>query len=350
MPEAPEQQPQRLPLFSLATPVATPAGAPDSGASAAETVAPSATGPSGGSAMSSSAFSLASSASVFGAKSAFGVKSAFGAQPAFSFAGAPPAATAPLAPLALEVRCLPSRDVVKVELPAAATVADAADAVRAQRPSDATAKGLTLLFAGTKLSCPTEALASLGLRSGHSLTCLHKECTVTPPLGRSLEPPPPPTPARAPSPGWSAVASSAAAGTSGGGGGSVAGGGAPLTGDASAGGPGSCAASAGASSAGASSSSALVPAAGGGGSLRVRFLTARELTVAYDPAMTGMGLKRHLEASGEGLAASLRLLCNGRECGRLRGELELVPPDEHPETPATTPSASPSKRATRSWW
>ena len=44
------------------------------------------------------------------------------------------------------------------------------------------------------------------------------------------------------------------------------------------------------------------------------------------------------------------LLCNGRECGRLRGELELVPPDEHPETPATPTSASPSKRATRSWW
>ena len=65
-------------------------------------------------------------------------------------------------------------------------------------------------------------------------------------------------------------------------------------------------------------------------------------------------LGRWLRESGAPLAGAVGsvkfdepLLFNGRECGRLRGELELVPPDE---LPATTRSAPPSKRAARSWW
>ena len=187
----------------------------------------------------------------------------------------------PPPPLSLEIRH-PRMGVfsvlempLTVEVPADATVADAADAVHARLSPEASIKGLTLLFAGTKLSCPSETLAALGIATGQSLFAMNVVSAITPPLGRSLAPPPP-----------SVLPAAAAA---------------------------SAAATAAAPSVLPSAGSSSGTSCGETAVLRMRFVNGTTLDVPFDASMTGMGLKRLLESQGEGSAGAFRLFFGGRE-------------------------------------
>lgn len=180
--------------------------------------------------------------------------------------------TTPAGPLlVLDVRRPGASSPDRIEVPAAASVGDLADAVRAK---SGTSGPITLLFAGAKLTCPTEALGALGIRTGHMLHAVPCASPVTGPLGRSL------------TAGLASPASSSA----------------PLSLPAP-------------SNATASSGGAAPPPTdtGAGGKIRIRFVTTRTLELPFTPEMSVTSLKRALEAKGEGRPEALRLFCFGRE-------------------------------------
>ena len=163
---------------------------------------------------------------------------------------------------------------LSVEVPASATVGDLAAAVRATLPAEVAAKPQTLMFTGVKLSCPTESLSALGIKSGHSVQCLPVASGTTTPIGRNL--------GATVEPAAAAASSSPAASTS-------------TSTDAS------------------SSSTASSTAAAGGSMIKIRFLNGRHMEIPYDEKMTGTGLKRLLESRGEGQASCLKMFSSGRE-------------------------------------
>ena len=159
--------------------------------------------------------------------------------------------------------------VTATEVPHDATVGDLTDALRRNLGFEPTKK-FTLLFAGTRLSCPTEPLDDLGIRSGHQIMLVQVGHEPTGPIARKL------------------AASQPAVGN------------ATTTPTPSGASPSVAAAAA------AASSTAT-------GKIKVCFVTQRKLELPFTPDMTVIGLKRLLEAKGEGSPASFRLFYAGKE-------------------------------------
>ena len=164
------------------------------------------------------------------------------------------------------------KQTLQVEVRCDASVGDLTTMLRARL---AESRPMCLLFALTKLTCPSETLRSLGIKTGHSLQLLFLPAPVaeTPPLNRILVPAVPPG-VMLPATGSPAAAAMPTSG-------------APSSVDA--------------------------PAGDATSTLRLRFISSRVMELPYDPSMTGMGLKRLLESKGEGAPAAFRLLCAGHE-------------------------------------
>ena len=208
----------------------------------------------------------------FGTQFAAGIGAAVATTPE---PAASPAAMMPPPPnLMLDVRH-PKADglgnvVTATEVPHDATVGDLNDVLRRNLGFESTKK-FTLIFCGTKLSCPTEPLDDLGIRSGHQIFLVSVGHEPTGPIAHKLA-------ASRPAVGnatTSPIPSSASP--------SVAG---------------------AASSSSSITTVAAAAASTATGNIKVCFVTQRKLELPFTPDMTVMGLKRLLEAKGEGSPAS----------------------------------------------